>query len=217
MRRTSMWRTVKMAACVVAVAVAMSGLALAQYGRDDDDGYYRQGNSAQARQYGYQQGYNDGVSKGQHEGREHDPYDYQTPDWRQATRGYQRWMGEVSWYQRGYQNGYSNGFRSGYQSVAGQRGDRDGDGDRWSFNGSRGYDPYQASYQNVASQFGFEDGAAVARADLQNGKAYNSRPRGRFDDCDRGYRREYGSKDQYKAEYASAYSNGYESVMRRRY
>ena len=80
MGRRSTWQTVKMAACAVAVTVALSGMALAQYGRDDDDGYYRQGNSARARQYGYQQGYNDGVSKGRHEGREHDPYDYQTPD-----------------------------------------------------------------------------------------------------------------------------------------
>lgn len=206
-----MGRTVKIAVCAMAITVAMTGLALAQYDRDEYG--YGQGNAAQARQYGYQNGYHDGVSKGRHEGRERDPYDYQTPDWRQASRGYQRWMGEVSWYQRGYQEGYSNGFRSGYRSVAGWRGDRDS----WRFNGSRGYDPYPASYQGVAYQFGYEDGAAVARADIQNGKPYNSRPRGRFDDCDRGYRREYGSKDQYKAEYASAYSNGYDAVMGRRY
>ena len=213
-----MWRTVKMAVCAIAVTVAMSGLAQAQYDRDDYDGYYRQGSAAQARQYGYQNGYNDGVSKGRHEGRERDPYDYQTPDRRQATRGYQRWMGEVSWYHRGYQEGYSNGFRSGYQSVAGWRGDRDGDRDGWSFSGSRGYDPYRAGYEgNVAYRFGFDDGATAAREDIQNGKSYNSRPRGRFDDCDRGYRREYGSKDQYKAEYASAYRNGYDSVMGGRY
>ena len=42
---------------------------------------------AQTRQCGYDNGYRDGVARGQHEGRENDPYDYQTPDWRQATRG----------------------------------------------------------------------------------------------------------------------------------
>ena len=204
-----MWRTMRTAACAVAVTLAMSGVSLAQYDRDDYDGYYRQGNTDQARQYGYQNGYNDGVSKGRHEGRERDPYDYQTPDWRQASRGYQRWMGPVGWYQRGYQEGYSNGFRSGYQSIVGRR------DEGW---GRGGYDPYRNGYDsNVAYQFGYEDGVAVARADIQNGKRYNSKPRGRFDDCDHGYRRQYGSKDQYKAEYANAYREGYDSVMGYRY
>ena len=193
----------------MAVTLLMSGLALAQYDRNDYDGYYRQGSTAQARQYGYQNGYNDGVSKGRHEGRERDPYDHQTPNGRQARRGYQRWMGPVGWYQRGYQEGYSSGFRSGYRSVAGRWGY--GDRNDW---GRGGYYPYRTGYDgNVAYQFGYEDGSAVARADIQNGKRYNPNPRGRFDDCDRGYRREYGSKDQYKAEYANAYRNGYDSVM----
>lgn len=118
-----MWRTMRMAAYTLAVTLVMSGFALAQrdHDRDDDDGYYhRQGTTAQARQYGYQNGYRDGVQKGRHEGRERDPHDYQTPEWRHATRGYERWMGPVNLYQRGYQEGYSNGFRSGYQSVSGR-------------------------------------------------------------------------------------------------
>ncbi len=213
-----MWRTMRTAACAVAVTLVMSGVSLAQYDRDDYDGYDRQGNTDQARQYGYQNGYNAGVSKGRHEGRERDPNDYQTPDWRQASRGYQRWMGPVGWYQRGYQEGYSSGFRSGYQSIVGRRGYWNGGYDGWRLGGSRGYDPYQTGYEgNVAYQFGYEDGVAVARADIQNGKRYNSKPRGRFDDCDHGYRRQYGSKDQYKAEYANAYREGYDSGMGYRY
>jgi len=215
-----MWRTKRMAGYGLTVMLLMSGFALAQYDRDrdDDDGYYRQGNTAQARQYGYQNGYNDGVNQGRHEGRERDPNDYHDPDERQATRGYQRWMGPVGWYQRGYQEGYSNGFRSGYQSVGGRRGDGDRD-DRWRRGGWGGaYDPDRIGYGgNVASRFGYEDGSTAAREDIQHRKPYNSRPRGRFDDCDRGYRREYGSKDQYKAEYANAYRSGYDSVMGRRY
>jgi hypothetical protein len=211
-----MLRAMRMAACAVAVTVAMSGLAAAQYGRDNDnDGYYRNDGANQARRYGYEKGYNDGVSKGRHEGREHDPNDYHTPSRHQATRGYKSWMGEVGWYQRGYQEGYSNGFRSGYESVAGWQGNRNWGRGAYGFYGSRGHDRYNS--RNAASQFGFEDGAAVARADLQNGKPYNSRPRGRFDDRDHGYQREYGSKDEYKAEYAQAYTEGYESVMRNRY
>ena len=77
----------KLAAFLVAVTVSLSGAALAQV--DDDDYYYHRGDDDQARQYGYQNGYRDGYNKGRHEGRENDPNDYQTPDWRQASRGYQ--------------------------------------------------------------------------------------------------------------------------------
>jgi flagellar biosynthesis/type III secretory pathway protein FliH len=106
-----------MAALAIAVIVAFSGLSLAQHRDDDDDGGYYQSNSRQARQYGYQQGYRDGYAKGKHEGRENDPNDYQSPDWRQATRGYEQWMGPVQAFQNAYRNGYENGFRAGYQSL----------------------------------------------------------------------------------------------------
>jgi hypothetical protein len=78
-------RLLPMAVLAIAVIVAFSGLSPAQY-HDDDGGYY-ESNSSQARRYGYQQGYRDGYAKGRHEGRENDPNDYQSPDWRQATRG----------------------------------------------------------------------------------------------------------------------------------
>jgi hypothetical protein len=196
---------VRMAAYALAVTLVMSGVALAQ---DYDDYYYRQGNPAQARQYGYQNGYNDGLLRGQHEGQENDPYDYQTPDWRQATRGYQEWMGAVNWYQRGYQEGYSSGFGAGYRGVA--QSWYDGD-DR------RGHDGWrERDRDSIAYRTGYEDGEAVAREDAVRWKPFNSNPRGRYDDRDHGYRREYGSKGQYKMEYTNGYRAGYESVRRGR-
>jgi hypothetical protein len=210
-----------MAAFALAVTLVTSGLALAQrdHDRDDDDGYYRQGNTAQARQYGYQNGYRDGVQKGRHEGRERDPYDYRTPDWRQAARGYKGWMGPVNWYERGYQEGYSNGFRSGYQETSHRWGDGDRDRDDGRPYGGRGaYDPNRIGYGgNTAYRFGVEDGSTAAREDIEHRKPYNSKPRGRFEDRDHGYRREYGSRDRYRAEYTDGYRAGYDSVMGHRY
>ncbi len=81
---------IRLAAMLAAMTVVMTTAAHSQY--DADDGY--QGDAAQARQYGYQSGYCDGYNKGRHEGRDNDPNDYQTPDWRQASRGYQDWMGQ---------------------------------------------------------------------------------------------------------------------------
>jgi len=211
-----MWRTMRAAAFALTATLALSGFALAQYDRDgdrDDDGYYRR-DGGQARQYGYQSGYNDGIGKGRHEGRENDPNDYQTPDYRRATRGYQRWMGPVEFYQRAYQEGYSNGFRAGYQETANRGRDRDDYRDNgWQNTGWRG--GYDADGGNVANRWGYQDGAEAAREDIQHRKEYNSKPRGRFGDRDRGYRREFGSRDRYKAEYTSGYRAGYDSVMGR--
>lgn len=208
-----MWRTMRMAALALSATLALSGLAVAQRDYDGDrDDNYRGGNQAQ--RYGYDRGYQDGVGKGRHEGREHDPLDYRPPDWRQATRGYERWMGPVEFYQRGYQEGYQSGFETGYREMAGRWGDGDHDrDDRWSNEGWRtGYDPDSA---NIATRFGYDDGRTAAREDVEHRKSYNSKPRGRFEDRLDGYRREYGSKDRYRAEYTAGYRQGYDSVMRR--
>jgi hypothetical protein len=188
---------------VLAVAiVTFTGLAFAQrYGNyDDDEGYY-QSSVSQARQRGYDRGYHDGIKKGEHEGRENDPFDYRTPDWRKATSGYENWMGPIDSYQRGYQEGYSNGFQAGFQNVRPVYGDR----------GNHFFDRGQDS---PAYRIGYEDGASVAREDIARGKRFNPNPRGPYDDADHGYRREYGDKHAYKALYADGYREGYQANYR---
>ena len=207
-----MMRTIKMALCALTATLALSGFALAQRDWDDNNGYYRQDYGDQAQQYGYQNGYNEGVQKGRHEGRERDPYDYRDPSGRQARRGYQRWMGPVEVYQRAYQQGYRNGFQSGYAEYS-----------RNGYNGYRGNGWQDGGWQNgydgdgVAYRFGQQDGAQAAQEDIYNRKGYNSNPRGRFEDRDHGFRREFGSRERYRDQYGSGYRAGYDSVMRNRY
>jgi hypothetical protein len=203
-----MIRTVRLASYALAATLVLSGMALAH----DDDDYYRRGNPAQAQQYGYDRGFHDGADRGRHEGREHDPYDYHTPDWRQATRGYKGWMGPVEVYQRGYQEGYQEGFRSGFESVSRSW----GDGDRDRHEGFGGRDGYEGA-RDVAYRFGYQDGADMARGDREHGKPYNPNPRSMYEDRDHGYRREFGNKDAYRAEYSDAYRRGYDEAMNRRY
>jgi len=189
---------------VLAVATVMMCSVLASAQRYDDydhDDGYRQGGSSQARQRGYDRGYHDGIGKGQHEGRENDPFDYRTPDWHQATRGYKNWMGPIDWYQRGYQEGYRDGFQAGFRSA------RPGYGDRGSYFFGRGHD-------SPAYRIGYDDGASVAREDIERGKRFNPNPRGRYDDADHGYRREYGDKHAYKALYSDGYREGYQANYR---
>lgn len=212
-----MMRQTRMAAVAVVITLALSGFALA---RDDDDDYgYNRGGYQQAHQYGYNNGYRDGIDKGRHEGRENDPNDYRTPDWRQATRGYQRWMGPLNVFQDGYRDGYRDGFQSGFQSVYGRYRDRDGDRDDYPQPRYESWSGYNQGYSwvNIAFNFGYQDGASVAREDISKGKPYNPNPRGKYDDADHGYRGEYGDKSAYRAQYAGAYRSGYESAFGRRY
>jgi hypothetical protein len=199
-------KKLRMAAVLLAATLVLTGLASAQY-RDGDDRYPVGTNQSQARDNGYQMGYRDGYARGRHEGQERDPNDYQTPDWRQATRGYQPWMGPLAVFQTGYRDGYRNGFAAGYTSV--NRGWEGRDRDD-------GYYPagtyYPASrFGTPAYSIGFQDGATVAREDAVRGKPYNPTPRGAYGGEDRGYRGEYGNKSVYQAQYASGYRAGYEA------
>jgi hypothetical protein len=67
----------------------------------------------------------------------------------------------------------------------------------------------------VAQDFGFEDGSFTARQDLVRAKPYNPNPRGSFKHADRGYRREFGDKYEYREAYARAYRQGYDRIFRR--
>jgi hypothetical protein len=208
-------RQIRMAALAIAVIVTFSGFSLAQH-HNDDDGYY-QGDFGQARQYGYQQGHRDGYDKGRHEGRENDPNDFQDPNWRQAARGYQQWMGPLDVYQNAYRAGYENGFRAGYESL--NRAWNNGDGDRDEGRYNRGGYVYGQSGSgyggNMGYSTGYLDGMSQARDDMYKNKPFNANPRGKYDDRDHGYRREYGDKNSYKAQYSDGYRAGYASAFRR--
>lgn len=197
MVRPKMMQRMKLAASLIAVTLIVSGLALA-----DDDDYYRRGNPQQAHQYGYQNGYRDGLRRGQHEARENDPNDFQSRDWRNASRGYQEWMGPFPAFQDGYRDGYREGFQAAFEQRWG-RGDHDGDGYRFQSGG------YAGPGGNYAYNYGLQDGLSAGRLDSYRGKQFNPYPRG-SNHADRGYIRGYGDIDAYRAQYSQGYRAGYE-------
>jgi hypothetical protein len=77
-----------------------------------------------------------------------------------------------------------------------------------------GNDSFRRSL-DVARDFGFRDGASVAREDMWKNKPFNPNTRGRYDDADDGYRREFGDKHEYREQYSAAYRDGYNSIFRR--
>ena len=103
----------------------------------------------------------------------------------------------------------SAGFAAAQDYRYGDRDDHryyDRDGDR---------DDSFRRCQEVARDFGYRDGASVAREDLWKNKPFNPNPRGRYDDADNGYRREFGDKHEYREQYSAAYRDGYNSIFRR--
>jgi len=78
------------------------------------------------------------------------------------------------------------------------------------------YDHHNFRYgMHEAREFGARDGSSVARQDLWSRKPFNPNPRGRFDDADHGYRREFGSLHEYRERYTKAYRAAYQRCFRR--
>src|SRR5262249_30496880 len=113
-----------------------------------------------------------------------------------------------------YQDGYRDGYRKGYDAgFYNNRGWRYNDGYR--SNGFFASDNYRygESPLRIARDFSYQDGSNVARQDAARGKPYDPYPRHNHED--RGYRREYGDKNAYRASYAAGYREGYEQAFRR--
>ena len=106
---------------------------------------------------------------------------------------------------------------AGYAAAQDYRYDRDGDR-YYDRDDNRYYDRDDGYRHGIheAREFGFRDGAAVAREDMWRGKRFNPNPRGRFDDADHGYRREFGNKHEYREQYSAAYREGYQNTFRQR-
>jgi hypothetical protein len=91
----------------------------------------------------------------------------------------------------------------------------DRDDDRYNDRDGYRYDSYGRGL-SVARDFGFRDGSQVAREDMWNRKPFNPNPRGRYDDADHGYSRQFGNKHEYREQYSEAYRDGYMSTFRGR-
>ena len=185
-----MLRTMRMAALGVAFTLAFSGLALA---RDDDD------NQNHGRTKGHDRDHNrDRHDRDHDKDRDRDRDDHR---WRDRDRNRDAW-------QRAHPGPYW-----GYGNRG--RGDGDRDRDDGFFNRDRNVYGPSGYGRNPGFNYGYQDGALVARNDMHDRKRHNPNPRGKYDDRDGGYRREYGDKNGYKVEYGNGYRAGYEGAYRR--
>lgn len=192
------------------IAFGLSGSVLAQ-------DYYPHGGALDAHQHGYEHGYRDGFERGA-DARDHNASsDFHTQDFERADRGFEPYMGSREAFRNGYRDGYRAGYTDGFSGNRGRFGqiygyrnrDFDPDRDRAADRDDAIYAERRWGYRDVASDIGYRDGLAAGGKDAATGHSFRPHEHDSWEDGDHGYRKEYGSKAEYKREYRAGYEAGY--------
>ena len=182
------------------------------YGSDDYRAPY-----AAARRAAYDNGYKDGLRRGEQAARAGKAYNAQLErDYRNAQNGYNRSFGDRARYQDDYRGGFAQGYRDGYS----QRGGRaqypnaypNSYPDSYPGNG-RGYG-YGGTASYGAFQNGAGDGYRKGLEDIEDRKSPDATRHKWYRSADRDYDNAYGSKDVYRTEYRRGFQEGYNRAFR---
>jgi hypothetical protein len=241
-------------ALTIAAAIGVSGLASSASAQTNawlggtstayDDSQYR-APYADARRAAYDNGYRDGLKRGEQAARDGRQFDVERErDYRSADSGYNRAYGDRNRYRDDYRGGFSQGYRDGYS--------------RRGSNYPSPYPQYPQQYptqypQQYPSQYpgtyprdsrgggilgdifgggsgrrdsgygayqnGAGDGYKKGLEDLQNRRAPDVTRQKWYRSGDHDYDKAYGSKDAYRVEYRRGFVEGYNRAFRegRRY
>ncbi len=201
----------------MAISTAITPLVHAQEGDPH-------GGPLEVRQHGYQHGYRDGFERGVQARSQNGSSDFHTPDFDRADRGFDLYMGEREQFREGYRKGYTDGYQDGYNGnrgrfaevYGGRDREFDSDRDRQSDRRDAVYADRKWNYHDVASDIGYRDGIAAGSKDARTGHSYRPEEHDSWKDGDHGYSGSYGSKNEYKHVYRSAYIAGYSDGFGRR-
>jgi hypothetical protein len=164
---------------------------------------------------GYNEGYQRGQSAGAEDSRRGNAFEFtDESDYRRGDWGYRSQYGNRDRYRDafryGYQEGYRYGYGGGYGSYGNGRYGGRGGLPPWADRDGR-YDPrYGNSRYDPAYQTGLNDGYEAGLDDGRDNRRFDPVSEGRYRSADRGYRREYGSREIYKSNYRDAFRIGYE-------
>ncbi|MEO6235704.1 MAG: hypothetical protein ABIQ52_01830 [Vicinamibacterales bacterium] len=185
---------------------------------------------ADAQRAAYDNGYRDGLKRGEQALRDRRAFDVQRErEYRDAENGYNRSYGDRNRYRDNYRGGFTQGFRDAYQ--------RDGYG-RDGY-GRDGYDPrgnsspfpgggrrngpgygrgpgYGGNAGYGAYQTGASDGYEKGLDDVGDRKYADATRHKWYRNGDHDYNNRYGSKDSYRIEYRRGFEEGYARAFRER-
>jgi hypothetical protein len=161
-------------------------------------------------------GYRDGMEQGSKDGRERDRYrPEESGRYKDATRGYHSEYGNKDAYKQAYRDGFRRGYDQGFRqyTYGGAGNDPYYRNDPYGRQGDYGYGRYNI-YQ-IAQDQGYRDGIQRGSEDARDGDRYNPEGASQYRSADRGYRSEYGNKEEYKRIYRDAFRRGYDESYRR--
>ena len=191
---------------------------------------------ASARRAAYDNGYKDGLKRGEQAARDRKPFNAQLErDYRDGDNGYNRSYGDRARYRDDYRGGFAEGYRDGYERRGYQNGGQYPSGQypraqypngpypggqypgsqyptRYPGNG-RDYG-YGGNAAYGAFQNGASDGYRKGLEDVQDRKYPDATRHKWYRSGDHDYDRAYGSKDTYKVEYRRGFEEGYNRAFR---
>jgi len=138
-------------------------------------------------------------------------------DYRRADLGYEDYMGDRHNFQRGYREGYKAGYDDGSNNrrlrsdIYGLNDTYDPDRVPRSDRDAQGYANW--SHGDVAFDTGYRDGLGAGQKDLHERKDYRPEKHDSYEDADHGYRKSFGTKDQYKEQYRKGFLRGYQDAF----
>ena len=226
---------------VAAAALAFSAPAHAQtrgwldndraYSAPDQQSFY------DARRVAYDNGFREGIKKGEQDARKNRPFVYQDEKtFQRADKGYHREYGSLDRYRQTFRTGYAAGYSDGYQRYAPSYGYGNGrygrgravprrDGGVWG--GTAGgypqqYPPYPqdrgaygqygryGSIRDAAAEHGFQDGLEKGAEDARKNRSFDPLRHSWYRSGDRHYESRDGSREEYKDYYREGFKAGYE-------
>jgi hypothetical protein len=158
----------------------------------------------------YRNGYDEGRTQGERDGRDGRAFDYgRHREYKTATEGYGG-DGNRNEYREIFRQGFVAGYDDGYRRYA--RSFPQYPSSRPPVYGDR--DRGVAAYRSPAASRGYQDGFDEGRKDGRDGKRFDPAAESRYRSGDHGYEREYGSRDAYKRDYRAAFEDGYDRGYR---
>lgn len=178
-----------------------------------------------SRRAAHDNGFREGASQGEKDGRKRDRFAYQDEKtFQRADKGYHREFGDLERYRQSFRSGYAAGYSEGYQRVAPRGGYGDygnGRDDRRGPYNQRGGTYPGGSYGNpaqvnIAVQIGLDDGYEKGVEDARKNRSFDPLRHAWYRAGDRRYEGRFGSREQYKDLYRQGFKEGYERGYRER-
>jgi len=186
-----------------------------------------------ARRAAYDNGYRDGVKRGEQAVRDRKVFNERIErDYRDADNGYNRSYGDRERYRDDYRGGFAQGYRDGYYGPRDARGNYPGNGNGngrygnngWGYGNGNGNGYGYGNGNGNGNGYGYGNGRNAGYGAFQNGasdgyrKGLEDIEKRRNPDVtrhswyrsgDHDYDGVYGSKDAYRIEYRRGFQDGY--------